>query len=123
MIPTFSRKGSPRTPSAWSHAGLDTAFHAMLVKQKGAGRAEDPFSRGHVVESAVRDDDELVGLEGRLVLDDAVFGNPNAVEARTERRQSPDHGGLTQGADDPGHERTEHHYVPEARNEKEAASG
>ena len=67
----------------------------------------------------MRDDDEVIGLQLRLVPEDAVLGDADAVEARAERRQAPDHRGLAERADDPAHQRPEHHHVPEAGDEEE----
>ena len=41
-----------------------------------AGRLEDALGLGHLAGCAVSDDEELVRLEGRLVLHYAVFRNP-----------------------------------------------
>jgi len=61
----------------------------MLVDRKSPGPLEEPLRRGHVVCGAVRNDDELIGLERRLVLEDAVLGDADAVEACADRRQTP----------------------------------
>jgi len=61
----------------------------MLVDRKRACPLEDPLRGGHVVHGAVRDDDELVGLERGLIPEDAVLGDADAVEACADRRQTP----------------------------------
>src|SRR6185295_12492987 len=50
-----------------------------------AGCLENALGLGHLVGCAVSDDEELVRLERRLVLHDAVFRNPNAVQRRAQR--------------------------------------
>jgi hypothetical protein len=39
----------------------------MLVDREGTGLLQDSLSRGHLIQGAVRDDDEMIGLERRLV--------------------------------------------------------
>ena len=50
-----------------------------------AGRLENALGLGHLAGCAVCDDEELVRLERRLVLHDAVFRNPNAVQPGAQR--------------------------------------
>jgi len=61
---------------------------AMLVDRQGAGSLEDPNGLGNVVDRSVCNDNEMIGFESRLVLEDAVFGNADAVEAYAERRRA-----------------------------------
>ncbi len=52
-------------------------FHALML-----GHREGAFGLVHFVWRAMRDDNELTGFDLRLVFDDAVFGNPDAGQAR-----------------------------------------
>jgi hypothetical protein len=52
--------------------------HALML-----GRRQGGFGFAHFVLRAVSDDDELAGFDLRLVPDDTVFGNPDAVECRS----------------------------------------
>ena len=47
----------------------------MLVDREGAGLLQDSLSRAHLIQGAVRADDEMIGRERRLVPEDAVLGN------------------------------------------------
>src|ERR1035437_1860261 len=52
-------------------------FDALMLRHR-----EGAFGLAHFVWRAAGDDDELTGFDLRLVFDDAVFGNPDAVQAR-----------------------------------------
>src|ERR1017187_4477604 len=94
----------------------------MLVDRHSARPVEDALRRAHVIGGAVCDDDELIGLERRLVLEDAVFGYTDAVKACAERRQTPDDGAFCEGANDPADQRAQHHEEPDARDEKKGGA-
>jgi hypothetical protein len=52
----------------------------MFLDALMLGHRERAFGLAHFVCRAVGDDDELTGFDLRLVLDDAVFGKPDAVQ-------------------------------------------
>ena len=52
-------------------------LHALML-----GRREGAFGPAYFVWRAVGDHDELTRFDLRLVFDDAVCGNPDAVQAR-----------------------------------------
>jgi hypothetical protein len=70
----------------------------------------------------VCDDDELVGLERRLVLENAVFWDANAVEPSAERRQAFENGAFAQRTHDPSDQRAQDHEVSDAWDEKEGGA-
>ena len=63
----------------------------------------DNVSRSrHIIRGSVRQEKELVRLQRKLVSDNAVFGNADAVQAGADRGQpAHDHRSL-QGCYDPG---------------------
>ena len=69
-----------QTEAGCHHGNLSCRYPLMGGDLCCASCLEDALGLGHLVRCAVSDDEELVRLERRLVLHDAVFGNPNAVQ-------------------------------------------
>lgn len=67
LSPLSSLKGRLRA------AGM--FFYALML-----GHRERAFGLAHFICGSVGNDDELTGFDLRLVLDDAVFGKPDAVQ-------------------------------------------
>ena len=52
------------------------------------GRRESGFGFANFVLRAVHDDDELAGFNLRFILNDALFGNPDAIKRRAHHAQT-----------------------------------
>src|SRR6185437_1091997 len=85
-------------------------------------RLHDVLSLRHLLRSAMGQKKELVRLERRLIFHDAVLGDPNAVQACSERTQSTHHHRALKCTDDPSDQRPGHQYWPDTWNGKESSS-
>src|SRR5579863_638158 len=69
----------------------------------------------HVIRCAMDNEQELVGLQGHVILHDAVLWNTDAYEAGAHSAHSPNNSGAFKTGNDPGHQRTSHENRPETR--------
>jgi len=74
---------------------------------------------GHLVRRAVRDQQELVRLQRHLILENAVLGDTDAVQAGADRAQPTHDDRSLQGGYDPGGNGTRYQHRPNTRHEKE----
>ena len=73
----------------------------MMLQCLRIGAAEDFFGSGYLIRGTVGNQKKLVGLKRRLVLQYAVLGNAQAVQAGPKRAQTAHHDGAFQRPDDP----------------------
>src|ERR1039457_958309 len=67
-------------------------------------------------------EEKLIGLDGSLVLHDAVFGDANAVQASADRAYSAHNNGSLERADNPADQRSGYQHRPYAWNGEESRS-
>ena len=97
----------------------DTICSGQGPRTGGAGRLQHALGLRHLVPCAIRHHEELVRLEGRLVLHNTVCGDAQAIQPGAEGAQPAPHHCTFQGTDDPAHEGTEHQEGADAGNNKE----
>src|SRR5271157_807757 len=88
----------------------------------GPRRPHDSLGPLHFVCRAMSQEEKLVGLERRLVLDDAVLRDSDAVQPRADRAQSTRHNGAFQRGDDPGDQGPGYQHRPDAWDGEESRS-
>src|ERR1039458_1498256 len=115
---TFSPPLGAPLPGAWV-SGSALVRSLMVLQYLRLGAVEDFLGTGYFIHGAVRNQHKLVGLKRRLVPQDAVLGDPEAVQAGSNRAQTAYHDGAFQRPNDPSDERPRYYQRPDAGNQKE----
>ena len=118
----------PRSlPSAFSIRGHDNrgrAFFAsrlrfdvlMQVNARRIARLEDRSGSRHLIGGTMCHDKISISFHGFFVLDDAVFGNPNAEERRAKCAEPTDQDRTLDSSNDHGGQVAKHHDGSDYRN-------
>jgi len=77
------------------------------------------FRLRHLIRGAVRDQQEPVRLQRYLILENAVLGNTDAVQAGADRAQTTHDNRSLQRGYNPGGNGTRYQHRPNTRHEKE----